>query len=83
MGDYRNCLRLGSRLPIYLDCPFWRTLTKIDMTLREYLERLKPALNGSITMAAAVLAVKWVVPTARRSISALLVRFPPEPWSTF
>jgi PST family polysaccharide transporter len=43
----------------------WRTLTKIDMTVREYLERLKPALNGSITMAAAVVAVKWVIPTTR------------------
>lgn len=41
-----------------------RTLTKIDMRTGEYLEKLRPALNGSITMAAAVIAVKWVVPTA-------------------
>jgi PST family polysaccharide transporter len=39
-----------------------RTLTKIHMTTAEYLGKLRPALNGSITMAAAVIALKWLMP---------------------
>jgi PST family polysaccharide transporter len=42
----------------------WRTMTKIDMPLAVYLERLKPAFNGSAAMAAGVLLVKWFLPAS-------------------
>jgi PST family polysaccharide transporter len=42
----------------------WRTMTKIDMPLRVYLERLKPAFQGSVAMAAGVLLLKWFLPAS-------------------
>lgn len=44
-------------IPLYL-----RTLSKIELTSREYMKGLYPALNGSLGMAVAVLAVKWLAP---------------------
>ncbi len=41
-----------------------RTLRKIDMRTGDYLRKIRPALNGSVTMALAVIAVKRFVPAA-------------------
>jgi PST family polysaccharide transporter len=51
--------------PIMAVTVCWRTFTKIEMSAREYLERLKPALHGSLALTVGVMAVKWIVPAAR------------------
>lgn len=44
-------------LPLY-----WKTFTAIGMKSAEYLRALRPAIDGSVVMSAAVLLLKWKMP---------------------
>jgi teichuronic acid exporter len=48
--------------PVVVIPLYWRTLSKIGLGVREYMEGVVPPLNGSIAMAVAVEAVKWSLP---------------------
>ncbi len=41
---------------------YWKTFASIDLKLGDYISSLRPALDGSIVMSAAVLCLKWAVP---------------------
>jgi O-antigen/teichoic acid export membrane protein len=45
--------------PVVVIPLYWRTLSKIGLGVREYMQGVVPPLNGSIAMAVAVEAVKW------------------------
>jgi PST family polysaccharide transporter len=45
-------------IPLYA-----RTFRRIGMSVREYIGALRPALNGSLAMVAAVVALKWTLPS--------------------
>jgi len=48
--------------PVVVIPLYWRTLSKIGLGVREYMQGVVPPLNGSIAMAVAVEAVKWSLP---------------------
>jgi PST family polysaccharide transporter len=53
---------------------FWRVLQVTRMPARDYLNALRPALEGSILMCAAVLLLKWAIPAS----TPLYLRFSVE-----
>lgn len=53
-------------LPVYL-----RTARRLGMSLSEYIGALRPAIGGSIVMAAMVLLVKWLIPATTPSTERL------------
>jgi teichuronic acid exporter len=52
---------------------YWKTFTAIGMTTREYVRGLRPALDATVIMSAAVLLLKWKAPVAHSALLRLVV----------
>jgi len=52
---------------------YWKTFTTIGMTMDEYIRGLRPALDATIVMSAAVLLLKWKVPLGHSLVLRLVV----------
>jgi O-antigen/teichoic acid export membrane protein len=57
--------------PVIASCFYARTFQKINMTWRDYMEAIRPALNGSLVMAVAM----WILKYLFTSSLPLSVRF--------
>ena len=49
--------------PIIAIAEFWKTVRTIEMDVADYIRSLRPALDGCATMVAAVLLLKWLMPS--------------------
>jgi teichuronic acid exporter len=52
---------------------YWKTFTTIGMTAREYVRGLRPAVDATVVMSAAVLLLKWKAPLGHSSLLRLVV----------
>lgn len=50
--------------PFFAIVLYVRTFRRIGMSAREYIGAIRPALDGSIAMISAVVALKWALPPA-------------------
>ena len=48
--------------PVIAFAEYWKTLQTIQMSVKDYLQALRPALSGSAAMALAVCALQWKLP---------------------
>lgn len=50
-----------------------KTFKTIDMKFREYLQALRPALDGTMAMSLAVIAIKWILPPGVPLLARLII----------
>jgi teichuronic acid exporter len=59
--------------PVVVIPLYWKTFQTIHMKTSEYIRAVRPALDGALLMAAAVLGLKWFVPASLPMVVRLIL----------